>query len=81
MNHQKTQLNMEVKVSLGSINNETFGFSQLRLAHKVDLYILVAYYINTSNIPDLGEVFIFKLNKSELISFVGKGYSHGTKSS
>jgi hypothetical protein len=43
-------------------------------------YILTAYYLDYTNLENLGELFIFKLNKQNLIPLIIKygGYAHGT---
>ncbi len=69
----------ELKISLGTITCKNFNFVQLRLSHSIDFYILIAYYVNNTNYCALGELFIFKLKKKEILQFVGESYSHGTK--
>ncbi len=73
--------NIEIKVSLGGINNNNFQYGQIRLSHNCD-YILTAYYLDFVNYKQAGELYIFKLNKKQMIKLILKygGYSHGTKS-
>lgn len=71
----------ELKVSLGTKTYNKFNFVQVRLQHTVDFYVLIAYYVTEANLAKLGEIFIFKLTKKEIVHFVGKSYSHGTTSS
>jgi len=72
--------NIEIKISLGGKNNNKFNYVQLRMNHECS-YILTAYYIDETNIKNLGELFIFKLIKEELIDLIKKygNYAHGTK--
>lgn len=76
---QKKKVNYEIKVSTGGKENNNFNYVQLRLNHKCD-YILTAYYIDDDNIKQLGELFIFKLNKLNIKKLILKfgGYAHGT---
>jgi hypothetical protein len=71
--------NIEIKISCGGKDNHKFNYVQLRINHVCD-YILTAYYLNISNIDELGEFFIFKLNKNEIKKLILKfgGYAHGT---
>ena len=69
----------ELKVSLVGSEKRNFNFVQVR-NQPVDFYILIAYYVDSINLYDLGELFIFKLNKDELNVFVSKCFSHGSKS-
>ena len=71
---------IEIKISLGGNKHNKFNYVQIRINHNINLYILIAYYINLTNIDDLGELFIFKIPKNEIISLVLKygGYAHGT---
>jgi hypothetical protein len=76
---QCNQINIEIKVSSGGKDNNKFNYVQLRMNHPCE-YILTAYYINEDNIDDLGELFIFKLSKTDIQSIILKygGYAHGT---
>jgi hypothetical protein len=71
--------NVEIKISNGGDNNNRFNYVQLRMNHECD-YILTAYYIDDENIENLGELFIFKLNKKQLRQIIYRygGYAHGT---
>ncbi len=42
---------------------------------------MAAYYIDNGNLYKFGELFVFKLNKSQLVNLINKfgGYAHGTK--
>lgn len=77
LHHNET--NYEVKVSTGGKENNTFNYVQLRINHSCS-YILTAYYIDETNVDDLGELFIFKLNKTDIKPIILKygGYAHGT---
>jgi len=73
-------INYEIKVSNGGKENNKFNYVQLRLNHNCD-YILTAYYLNIHNIDTDGELFIFKLNKTNIKKIILKygSYAHGTK--
>lgn len=77
LHHNK--LNYEIKISNGGKENNNFNYVQLRMNHTCE-YILTAYYINDENIDDLGELFIFKLNKMDIKKIILKYgiYAHGT---
>lgn len=77
---QYNQTNFEIKVSNGGKENNKFNYVQLRMNHNCE-YLLTAYYINDDNIETLGELFIFKLNKTDIKKLILKygGYAHGTK--
>ena len=76
---QVNQVNLEIKVSTGGKENNKFNYVQLRMNHVCE-YILTAYYISEDNIDDLGELFIFKLNKKDIKKMILDygGYAHGT---
>jgi hypothetical protein len=71
--------NIEIKVSNGGKDHNKFNYVQLRVNHDCE-YILTAYYISVENINNLGELFIFRLNKDEMINLIIKHgkYAHGT---
>lgn len=73
------QINVEIKASNGSKENNKFNFVQLRMNHDC-IYILTAYYIDDTNLDSLGELYIFKLNKETIKPLIVKygGYAHGT---
>lgn len=72
-------INYEIKASNGGKENNKFNYVQLRMNHNC-LYILTAYYLNYSNLDNLGELFIFKINKEKIKELIIKygGYAHGT---
>lgn len=72
--------NIEIKISNGGKEHNRFNYVQLRMNHKCE-YILTAYYLNDENIDNMGELFIFKLNKEAIKDLIIKygGYAHGTK--
>lgn len=74
-------VNLEIKISNGGKNNNRFNYVQIRLNHCCD-YLLSAYYLEKANLEDLGELFLFKLNKKDLIELLLKFgcYAHGTVS-
>jgi hypothetical protein len=71
--------NIEIKASNGGKENNKFNFVQLRMNHNCK-YILSAYYINFKNLDNLGELYIFKLNKEDIKLLILKygSYAHGT---
>lgn len=77
---QANETNFEIKVSNGGKEHNKFNYVQLRMNHSCE-YILTAYYINSTNIETQGELFIFKLSKTNIKDLILKygGYAHGTK--
>lgn len=73
--------NIEIKTSLGGVKTNKFNYVQLRLNHDIDYYILTAYYLNDENVNNHGNLFIFKIDKENMVNLVFKygGYAHGTK--
>lgn len=73
------EINVEIKASNGGKENNKFNFVQLRMNHACE-YILTAYYIDYTNLNNLGELYIFKLNKENIKPLIVKygGYAHGT---
>lgn len=76
---QSKNINYEIKISNGGKENNKFNYVQLRLNHNCN-YILTAYYLDYDNLENLGELFIFKLNKENIKELIYKygNYSHGT---
>ena len=72
-------LDVEIKASNGGKENNKFNFVQLRMNHNCE-YILTAYYIDYTNLENLGELYIFKLKKENIKQLIEKygGYAHGT---
>ena len=72
-------LDVEIKASNGGKENNKFNFVQLRMNHNCE-YILTAYYIDYTNLENLGELYIFKLKKENIKQLIKKygGYAHGT---
>lgn len=73
------KINFEIKASNGGKENNKFNFVQLRMNHNCN-YILTAYYIDYKNLENLGELYIFKLNKDNIKALIVKYgfYAHGT---
>ena len=71
--------NIEIKISTGGKENNKFNYVQLRVNHNCD-YILTAYYLSKENLKNMGELFIFRLNKKYMIDIILKfgSYAHGT---
>ena len=76
---QHNQTNLELKISTGGKENNKFNYVQLRMNHICE-YILTAYYIDNHNLENMGELFIFRLNKPNMKKMILKygGYAHGT---
>jgi hypothetical protein len=72
-------INIEIKASNGGKENNKFNYVQLRINHNCE-YILTAYYLDYENLDELGELYIFKLNKENIKSLIVKygSYAHGT---
>ena len=71
--------NLEVKVSLGGETHTKFNFVQIRPSHDCNTYILTAYHLSPENVEMEGELYIFKVSKSEIKKIVMSygGYAHG----
>ena len=73
----------EIKASISgdAKNKYKYNYVQIRLNHKIHNYILTAYHLTDDNLKDLGELFIFKVKKEDIIELIFKygGYAHGTK--
>jgi len=76
---QCNKINFEIKTSNGGKENNKFNYVQLRINHDCE-YILTAYYIDHTNVDNLGDLYIFKLNKEDIKKLIVKhgGYAHGT---
>lgn len=72
--------NSEVKVSLGGATHRKFNFVQIRPFHDCETYILTAYHLSLENVEVEGELYIFKVTKSDIKQIVSVygGYAHGT---
>ena len=71
--------NIEIKASNGGKENNKFNYVQLRMNHNCE-YLLTAYYICQQNLDNLGDLYIFKLNKDNMKRLIVKygHYAHGT---
>lgn len=76
---QCNNINIEIKASNGGKDNNKFNYVQLRMNHNCE-YLLTAYYIDYDNIDNLGELFIFKIDKEKMKDLLCKygSYAHGT---
>ena len=76
----KDNYNAEVKASLGGSKHNKFNWVQLRVSHDIDYYILTAYHLKHTNVEDLGELYVFKVKKEDMITLISNygGYAHGT---
>lgn len=72
--------NSEVKVSLGGKTHTKFNFVQIRPSHDCDMYILTAYHLSFENVETEGELYVFKVPKSDIKKIILSfgGYAHGT---
>jgi hypothetical protein len=52
-----------------------FAFSNIKLHHTYMYVILIAYHIDDVNYVSLGELYVFKLTKAQLLPFLGS-YCH-----
>ena len=77
LNHNN--VNYEIKISNGGKTHNVFNYVQIRVNHDCD-YIFTAYYLNLSNYHTHGELFVFKLCKSDIKQVIlNHGYyAHGT---
>lgn len=73
-------IDYEIKVSFGGKDRNKFNYVQLRTNHKCS-YILTAYYLCNDNVERFGELFVFKVDKTQMINLIYKygAYAHGTK--
>jgi len=71
--------NFEIKVSNGGKENNKFNYVQIRPTHDCE-YIFTAYYIDYTNLEQLGELFIFYLTKENIKNMIllYGSYAHGT---
>lgn len=72
--------NYEIKTSISGIKNNRFNYVHIRLSQMITYYILVAYYLDKSNIEKEGEIFIFKIPKYDIYDIINNygGYANGT---
>lgn len=72
--------NSEVKVSLGGATHTKFNFVQIRPSHDCETYILTAYHLSSENVESEGDLYIFKVPKSDIKRIIVSygGYAHGT---
>ena len=77
---EKDEKKIELKVSCGGQTHKRFNYVQLRPSHRVDYYMLTAYYITHENVSNCGELFIFKVPKLDMCDLIVKygTYAHGT---
>lgn len=76
----KNGMNVEIKVSIGGISHTKFNFVQIRPSHYCDMYILTSYHLTLENVDSEGELFIFKVPKTNIKKIIVSygGYAHGT---
>ena len=74
--------NTEVKASLGGSKRNEFNYVQLRPSHKIDSYLLTAYYLSKENVEAGGDLYVFRVPKVDMCSVILNygGYAHGTNS-
>lgn len=73
------ETDFEIKASFGGKKHCDFNYVQLRMNHHCE-YILTAYYIDYTNLDNLGELYIFQVNKENIKPLIVKhgNYAHGT---
>lgn len=71
---------LEVKASLGGAFHMKFNFVQLRVSQNVAAYLFTAYHLSAENVEREGDLYIFKIPKSEMKGLIAAhgGYAHGT---
>jgi hypothetical protein len=76
----KDGTNSEVKVSLGGATHTKFNFVQIRPSHDCETYIFTALHLSPENVESEGELYVFKVPKSDIKKIVMSygGYAHGT---
>lgn len=76
----KNGKNTEIKVSLGGENHMKFNYVQIRPNHDCDTYLFTAYHLSQDNCKSEGELYIFKISKSDIKNLIVShgGYAHGT---
>jgi hypothetical protein len=76
----KLGVNYELKCSLGGKDRNRFNFVQIRPNHNCGFYIFVAYHVSNANVDFGGDVFVFKIHKTDLkqILLDFGSYAHGT---
>jgi hypothetical protein len=79
--YNKNGMNYEFKVSLGGMNQDKFNFVQIRPFHNCNYYMFISFYLNDSNVELEGDLFIFKIPKSDINQLLFKfgSYAHGSK--
>lgn len=73
--------NTEVKASIGDKpTHRKFNFVQIRPSHKCESYILTAYHVSSENVEEFGELYIFRVSKTDIKNIIVSygGYAHGT---
>jgi len=78
----KNTENYEIKVSLGGAKNNRFNYVQIRPSQKIHFYLFTAFHLTEENIDELGELYLFKTPKPEIIKLICEygSYAHGTVS-
>jgi hypothetical protein len=73
------ETDIEIKSSNGGKENDKFNFVQLRMNHNCG-YILSTYYLNYDNLNNLGDLYLFRLDKENMKTLILKygNYAHGT---
>lgn len=73
----KNNITFELKVSIYESKKNRFQFNCIRLHHTYMFVILIAYHVDGVNYASLGELYVFKLTKSQLLPFLGSYCSSG----
>lgn len=78
----KNGQNIEIKASLGSgtTSRKKYNYVQIRPNHNCDTYILTAYHLSLENVENGGELYIFKIPKTDIkkLIYIHGCYAHGT---
>lgn len=72
-------IDYEIKASFGGQDRNKFNYVQIRMNHNC-AYLLTAYYLCKKNAHLFGTLYVFRLNKSQMIHMLSKygTYAHGT---
>jgi hypothetical protein len=76
----KAGVDYEIKASLGGATHARYNYVQIRIAHGVAYYLLTAFHLIDDNVDEEGELYVFKLSKSDMVQLVlaHGSYAHGT---
>ncbi len=77
---RKDGVDYEIKASLGGVTHARYNYVQIRIAHSVAYYLLTAFCLTEDNVEEEGELYVFKLSKSDMRQLIlaHGSYAHGT---